>query len=155
MAAPVPSGLAIAAMHPAGDYLMESIRAAAASALGCASTAAALRTSTASRPADASVNAKGNCWCAMHEGGRVLRWSQAGEQLQDIPVPAKCSTMPCFDGPDLKTLFVTTAQDKRPAQELEKFPDSGCAYSMRVCGWRWRACRRTTLWTNAGVDRFI
>jgi sugar lactone lactonase YvrE len=45
-----------------------------------------------------------------------------------------CPTMPCFGGDDLKTLFVTTARDKRPEKELQQFPDSGCVLSMRVDG---------------------
>ena len=84
------------------------------------------------RPDGASVDSQGNYWCAMYEGGRVLQISPAGEVLQDIPVPAMCPTMPCFGGDDLKTLFVTTARDKRPEQELEKFPDSGCVLLMAV-----------------------
>jgi sugar lactone lactonase YvrE len=43
-----------------------------------------------------------------------------------------CPTMPCFGGEDLKTLYVTTARDKRPAQELAQLPDSGCVFSTRV-----------------------
>ena len=84
------------------------------------------------RPDGASVDSQGNYWCAMYEGGRVLQLSPAGELMQDILVPAMCPTMPCFGGPDLKTLFVTTAKDKRPQTELEKFPDSGCVFAMRV-----------------------
>ena len=40
--------------------------------------------------------------------------------------------MPCFGGDDLKTLYLTTARDKRPDAELERFPNSGCVFSMRV-----------------------
>ena len=84
------------------------------------------------RPDGASVDSQGNYWCAMYEGGRVLQLSPGGGVLQDIATPAMCPTMPCFGGPDLKTLFVTTARDKRPEKELEKYPDSGCLFSMRV-----------------------
>ena len=84
------------------------------------------------RPDGAAVDTEGNYWCAMYEGGRVLQISSEGEVLQDIPVPALCPTMPCFGGPDLKTLFVTTARDKRPAKELERLPDSGCVLAMQV-----------------------
>jgi sugar lactone lactonase YvrE len=84
------------------------------------------------RPDGASVDAQGNYWCAMYEGGRVLQISPDGEVLQDIAVPAMCPTMPCFGGDDLKTLFVTTARDKRPEKELELFPDSGCVFSLQV-----------------------
>ncbi len=84
------------------------------------------------RPDGASVDAQGNYWCAMYEGGRVLQLSPAGELLQDIAVPAMCPTMPCFGGEDGKTLYLTSARDKRPAAELERFPDSGCVFSTRV-----------------------
>ncbi len=84
------------------------------------------------RPDGAAVDEAGNYWCAMYEGGRVLQISPEGEVLQDIAVPAMCPTMPCFGGSDLKTLFVTTARDKRPEKELERFPASGCVLEMRV-----------------------
>ena len=84
------------------------------------------------RPDGASVDSQGNYWCAMYEGGRVLQMSPAGAVLQDIEVPAMCPTMPCFGGDDLKTLYLTTARDKRPDAELERFPNSGCVFSMRV-----------------------
>ena len=84
------------------------------------------------RPDGAAVDEAGNYWCAMYEGGRVLQISPAGAVLQDIAVPAMCPTMPCFGGPDRRTLFVTTARDKRPAAELERFPGSGCVLSTGV-----------------------
>jgi sugar lactone lactonase YvrE len=84
------------------------------------------------RPDGASVDVQGNYWCAMYEGGRLLQLSPAGELLRDIKVPAMCPTMPCFGGDDWKTLYLTTARDKRPAQELAEFPDSGCVFTMRV-----------------------
>lgn len=84
------------------------------------------------RPDGANVDAQGNYWCAMFEGGRLLQLSPAGELLQDIPVPARCPTMPCFGGDDLKTVYVTTARHKRPTAELAQYPNSGCVFSTRV-----------------------
>lgn len=84
------------------------------------------------RPDGASVDVDGNYWCAMYEGGRVLQLSPNGELLQDIAVPAMCPTMPCFGGKDLKTLYVTTARDKRPVEELARLRNSGCVFSMQV-----------------------
>jgi len=40
--------------------------------------------------------------------------------------------MPCFGGPDLQTLFVTTARHGRSAAELAAFPDSGAVFCLRV-----------------------
>ncbi|MDQ6882212.1 MAG: SMP-30/gluconolactonase/LRE family protein, partial [Pseudomonadota bacterium] len=84
------------------------------------------------RPDGAAVDVEGNYWCAMYEGGRLLQVSPAGEVLQDIAAPVMCPTMPCFGGEDLKTLYLTTASDKRPAAELARLPNSGCVLSMRV-----------------------
>jgi sugar lactone lactonase YvrE len=84
------------------------------------------------RPDGAAVDAQGNYWCAMYEGGRLLQFSPAGVLLQDIAVPAMCPTMPCFGGDDLRTLYLTTARDKRPAPEMALFPHAGCVFSTRV-----------------------
>jgi sugar lactone lactonase YvrE len=84
------------------------------------------------RPDGAAVDAEGNYWVAMFEGGRVLQISPGGEQLGAWPLPAMCPTMPCFGGDDLKTLYVTSASHQRPAAELAALPDSGCVFAMRV-----------------------
>ncbi len=84
------------------------------------------------RPDGAAVDVQGNYYVAMFEGARIVKLSPAGEVLLDIPVPAQCPTMPCFGGSDLQTLYLTTARDKRSAQELQTYPDSGCVFSMRV-----------------------
>ena len=49
-----------------------------------------------------------------------------------FPVPAQCPTMPCLGGADLRTLFVTSARDGRPADELAHKPESGCVFGRRV-----------------------
>lgn len=84
------------------------------------------------RPDGAAVDAQGNYWVAMFEGQRLLKFSPAGELLQEVPVPARCPTMPCFGGPDLKTLYVTSARHHRPAEELEALPLSGRVMALRV-----------------------
>ncbi len=40
--------------------------------------------------------------------------------------------MPCFGGPDLRTLYVTSARKDRPADELARYPQSGGLFAMRV-----------------------
>ncbi|MFL6693513.1 MAG: SMP-30/gluconolactonase/LRE family protein [Ramlibacter sp.] len=83
------------------------------------------------RPDGAAVDIEGNYWCAMYEGGRLVKLSPAGEVLLELPTPALCPTMPCFGGEDLRTLFVTTAGN-RPAQELAQRPQSGHVVWTRV-----------------------
>jgi sugar lactone lactonase YvrE len=84
------------------------------------------------RPDGATVDAQGNYWCAMFEGQRLLKLSPAGDVLADIELPVRCPTMPCFGGDDLRTLYVTSASDQRPPEELQAFPLSGHVIAARV-----------------------
>ena len=84
------------------------------------------------RPDGATVDSEGCYWSAQYEGGRLLRISPTGQVLAQVPTPAQCPTMPCFGGPDLKTLFVTTARHGRSDAELAQYPGAGCVWAMRV-----------------------
>jgi sugar lactone lactonase YvrE len=84
------------------------------------------------RPDGAEVDAEGAYWCAMYEGQRLVRLAPDGTLLASVPLPVRCPTMPCFGGPDLRTLFVTTARHGRPADELAAQPLAGCVLHMRV-----------------------
>jgi len=84
------------------------------------------------RPDGAAVDAEGAYWCAMYEGQRLLRFAPEGALLQELPLPVRCPTMPCFGGADLRTLYVTTARQNRPADELAAQPLAGAVLSLRV-----------------------
>ena len=84
------------------------------------------------RPDGAAMDAEGACWVAMFEGQRLLRLAPDGHVLDELPLPVRCPTMPCFGGPDLRTLYVTTARSNRPAAELAAQPLAGCVISTRV-----------------------
>lgn len=84
------------------------------------------------RPDGAAVDAEGCYWVAMFEGQRLLRLSPAGEVLREVVLPVRCATMPCFGGPDLKTIYITTSREKRPADELAAQPWAGCVLALDV-----------------------
>ena len=84
------------------------------------------------RPDGAAVDAEGAYWCAMFEGRRLVRMAPDGQVLQTLALPVRCPTMPCFGGPDLRTLYVTTARENRPAAELAAEPRAGCVLHTRV-----------------------
>ena len=84
------------------------------------------------RPDGAAVDAEGAYWVAMFEGQRLLRLAPDGALLAELPLPVRCPTMPCFGGADLKTLYITTARDKRPPDELAAQPLAGCVLQLRV-----------------------
>jgi sugar lactone lactonase YvrE len=84
------------------------------------------------RPDGAAVDAEGFYWCAMFEGGCLLRISPAGRVVAQFELPVRCPTMPCFGGDDGRTLYVTSARHGRSAEELRAFPHSGCVLAARV-----------------------
>jgi sugar lactone lactonase YvrE len=84
------------------------------------------------RPDGAAVDAEGCYWTALFEGGRIQRYSPEGRLLAEYPVPARCPTMVCFGGPDLKTLYVTSARTGRSEDELAALPYSGSLLTMPV-----------------------
>lgn len=84
------------------------------------------------RPDGAAIDSEGAYWCAMFEGGRVLRLSQGGEILSEITLPLRCPTMIAFGGDELRTLYITSASHNRSEAELAQYPASGCVLSVRV-----------------------
>lgn len=83
------------------------------------------------RPDGAAIDADGNYWVALFEGGRVVKLSPAGDLLDEIALPARAPTMVAFGGEDLKTLYITTA-GKRPAEELARWPMSGKVLQVKL-----------------------
>jgi len=84
------------------------------------------------RPDGAAVDSEGAYWIAMYEGSRLLRLSPEGGLLESIEVPFMCPTMMAFGGDDMKTLFITSASQKRSSSELKQLPLSGFVISAKV-----------------------
>lgn len=84
------------------------------------------------RPDGAAVDSEGAYWCAMYEGGRLLRLAPSGEILRDIELPVRCPTMIAFGGPQFRTLYITTVSHKRPPDELARYPLSGFVLEMET-----------------------
>lgn len=84
------------------------------------------------RPDGAAVDVEGCYWVAMFEGQRLLRLSPEGQVLRELRLPVRCPTMPAFGDADLRTLYITTACEKRPAEELAAQPWAGRVLKVRV-----------------------
>jgi sugar lactone lactonase YvrE len=84
------------------------------------------------RPDGAAVDREGCYWSAFYRGGKIVRLSPRGELLAEYPLPSMCPTMCAFGGPDLHTLYVTTARQQRDEAELARLPQSGGLFAMRV-----------------------
>jgi sugar lactone lactonase YvrE len=84
------------------------------------------------RPDGAAVDSAGNYWVAFYRGGKVVQLSPEGKVLGEYATPALCPTMCAFGGPDLRTLYVTSARQMREADELARLPQSGGIFALAV-----------------------
>ncbi len=75
------------------------------------------------RPDGAATDANGHYWSAGVSAARLNRYDADGKLLESYPVPVAAPTMPCFGGPDLRTLFVTSLQ--RTPEALVEYPLTG------------------------------
>ena len=68
---------------------------------------------------------QGAYWVAMYEGGRVLRLAPDGSQLFELALPVRAATMVSLGGPQLRTLFITTAAKGGSAAGTTEQPEAG------------------------------
>jgi sugar lactone lactonase YvrE len=61
------------------------------------------------RPDGMAVDAEGHLWVCHWGGSRISRFSPEGALERIVPVPTAQVTKCAFGGPDLSTLYVTTA----------------------------------------------
>ena len=77
------------------------------------------------RPDGGATDADGNYWSAGISAQRLNKFAPDGRLIESYPVPVGAPTMPCFGGPDLKTLYVTSLRTGRSAELLERYPLTG------------------------------
>ncbi len=77
------------------------------------------------RPDGGATDAEGCYWSSGISAQCLNRFDADGRLLASYPVPLAAPTMPCFGGPDMRTLFVTSLRTGRSAELLEKYPLSG------------------------------
>ncbi|MDG5487461.1 SMP-30/gluconolactonase/LRE family protein [Sphingomonas sp. BGYR3] len=78
------------------------------------------------------VDAEGCVWISLYNGWGVRRYSPAGELLEVVKFPVSAITKIAFGGPDLKTVFATTAAKHLDAAGRAAQPLAGDLFSFRV-----------------------
>jgi len=84
------------------------------------------------RPDGAAVDVHGYYWIAYIQGWRVMRIAPDGTVDRVIGVPAQRPTAVTFGGPNLDTLFVTTATYPLPDELKSKQPLAGALFAIDV-----------------------
>jgi sugar lactone lactonase YvrE len=83
-------------------------------------------------PDGAVIDSEGFLGSARGGGHRVIRYAPDGHKDREIMVPASQVACPGFGGPDLKTLYITTARKNLDAAALAKEPAAGGLFAIEV-----------------------
>ncbi len=83
-------------------------------------------------PDGSVVDSEGCLWVALWGGFGAVRFSPTGEALARVELPAPNVTKPCFGGPDLKTLYFTTARKGLSDETLAQYPLAGGLFAIQV-----------------------
>jgi sugar lactone lactonase YvrE len=84
------------------------------------------------RPDGGACDLAGGYWSAGVSAGCLNRFDVDGSLVQRIDLPEPRPTMPCFAGPDMQTLFVTTARHGLDPAALARHPRAGQLLMLRV-----------------------
>ncbi len=82
-------------------------------------------------PDGATTDSDGGVWSCRWGGGQVLRFDASGAESAAVPLPAQNVTCATFGGPDLDTLYITTARQATPAAVLEAHPTIGGIFAVK------------------------
>ncbi len=84
------------------------------------------------RPDGSCVDADGCIWNATYEGASVARYTPQGGIDRVVQLPVTCPTCVCLGGPDLDTLFVTSASFPLTPEQRMREPLAGGLFALRV-----------------------
>jgi len=87
---------------------------------------------TRSRPDGACVDSEGHIWNAIFGGGRVVRYTPEGNVSGVVDLPVTNPTCVCLGGPELQTLFITTARKFLDRRQLRAEPLAGSVLAVEV-----------------------
>lgn len=87
-------------------------------------------------PDGMATDAEGGLWIAHWGAGKVTRHDARGKVTQTLTLPCSQVSSCTFGGPDLRTLYITTAAVGLSAQQLEQEPLAGglFAVNMEIAG---------------------
>ncbi|MFN8530237.1 MAG: SMP-30/gluconolactonase/LRE family protein [Anaerolineae bacterium] len=82
-------------------------------------------------PDGLTVDAEGMLWIAFYNGSCVRRWNpNTGEVLQTIDLPTRQITSCTFGGPNLNTLYITSASEHMTPEQKAEHPLAGALFAV-------------------------
>ena len=83
-------------------------------------------------PDGLTIDADGNLWVAIWDGGRVVQLSSEGKEIAQILLPVSRPTSVTFGGTDLRTLYITSALVDLSENEKSAQPYAGALFSIQL-----------------------
>ncbi|MES2142094.1 MAG: SMP-30/gluconolactonase/LRE family protein [Pseudomonadota bacterium] len=83
-------------------------------------------------PDGLTVDSEDYVWSCHWDGWQITRYTPTGEIDSIIPMPVSRPTSCCFGGPELKTLYVTSASVRLSASALADAPQSGMLFALET-----------------------
>ncbi|WP_201451521.1 SMP-30/gluconolactonase/LRE family protein [Hydrogenophaga sp. BPS33] len=88
-----------------------------------------------SAPDGTTVDADGNLWVALVQAGKLGCYTPQGQLLRLVDVPTPFPTCPCFGGPELDVLYVTSISNSGNLLKTDH-PDAGAVFAIHGLGVR-------------------
>lgn len=118
------------------DSMSDEVRAAdydaASGAVSAVRTLMNTR-SEGSAPDGATVDAEGCLWVALVQAGKLGRYAPDGQLMQLLDVPTPFPSCPCFGGPELDVLYVTSLSNTGFLMKTNH-PDGGALFAFEGLG---------------------
>jgi sugar lactone lactonase YvrE len=83
-------------------------------------------------PDGPTIDAEGCVWIALYAGWEARRYSPKGELIGRVRFPVANITKIAFGGPDLRTVWATTARQLLRPDQLERQPEAGDLFEFRA-----------------------
>ena len=83
-------------------------------------------------PDGGTIDAEGFIWVAMWDGWKVVRFAPDGRVHREVRLPVSRPTSCMFGGPDLRTLYVTSAVWDLTAEQRTEQPQAGGLFAVDI-----------------------
>jgi sugar lactone lactonase YvrE len=84
------------------------------------------------RPDGGATDVAGYYWSAGISAGVLNRWAPDGRLDRQVSLPCSRPTMPCFGGPDLRTIYITSLTPGRSTFKRAEDPMDGGIFAIEV-----------------------
>jgi len=91
--------------------------------------------SLGSAPDGATVDAEGHLWVALVQAGQLARFTPEGRLARRIQLPVTYVTCPCFGGPGLDVIYLTSISNSGNLLRSDH-PDAGALFAIHGAGVR-------------------